>query len=82
VCALLWPLIRPHDHPQGSAFGEVSGLNECYTQSLKDDFHKPENAHREEEEEKMKKKKKKRKTKTKERRYLIVLHLKLFDEDG
>ena len=30
----------------------------------------------------MKKKKKKKKQKTKEARYLIVSHLKLFDEDG
>jgi hypothetical protein len=42
VCAFIWLLIRSHDHPQGSAFGEVSGLNECHTQSLKDDFRKPE----------------------------------------
>jgi cell shape-determining protein MreC len=54
------------------------GFNSAF-KGLKDDFHNLENAHTEEEE---KKKIKKKKRKTNERRSLIVLHLKLFDEDG
>ena len=79
VCAFSWLLILPHDQHQGSAFGEVSNLNESYTQSLKDDFRKSEKAPRAK---KKKKNKKKKKKKTKETRHLIVLHLKLFDEEG